>query len=421
MTIKRLIAVIFIFVCTFIAWMILGGVNLQRTTSSWEKLHQEVRSLYGDSLVIRAPRMEHVEMEPYEVLENGVHVTRYNRKVSEIDPGTQRVHVQIALDQRKKGTLWFPTFKAAFHGTYVFPIPRKYQNETVHLFSPFGNNNAIYRNIRVTVNGRPRKDISAFLKNEPVEVASPGEEVTFEVAYNTTGMGDVRYLLSPDSDAVRQIHSLLVQMQTDFENYDLVDNTLSPTNTAVTESGMALSWKLENAVTGKEIGITIPNRLNPGEILSRITFFAPVPLLFFFFIMMMVSILKGISIHPMHYFFLATAFFSFHLIFSYYSDHMNIYVAFAVASVVSIALTASYLRLFTPAGFAFGIAPVAQFIYLVVFSFSFFFKGTSGMIGATFAVLTLAVMMQLTGKLNWEEVFSGNRKKTPVSGSGESA
>jgi hypothetical protein len=68
---------------------------------------------------------------------------------------------------------------------------------------------------------------------------------------------------------------------------------------------------------GQRIGIDTPNRLNPGPLAARITFFAPVSLLFFFTVMVTLGVLKGRSLHPMNYFFLAAAFFAFHLLLAY--------------------------------------------------------------------------------------------------------
>jgi len=69
-----------------------------------------------------------------------------------------------------------------------------------------------------------------------------------------------------------------------------------------------------------------------------ISYFAPVSLLFFFFIVFVLSELRGIELHPMNYFFLAGAFFAFHLLLAYLADHISIHIAFAISSLVSILL-----------------------------------------------------------------------------------
>lgn len=48
----------------------------------------------------------------------------------------------------------------------------------------------------------------------------------------------------------------------------------------------------------------------------------------------------------------------------------------------------------------------SQLLYLVLFSFTFFFEGFTGLAITFGAVLTLFVMMQLTGRLDWAEVLA---------------
>ena len=67
---------------------------------------------------------------------------------------------------------------------------------------------------------------------------------------------------------------------------------------------------------------------NPGPIAARIIFFAPIGLLFFLVVMLVLGVLKEQSLHPVNYFFLAAAFFAFHLLFAYLVDHISIHLAF---------------------------------------------------------------------------------------------
>jgi inner membrane protein involved in colicin E2 resistance len=111
-----------------------------------------------------------------------------------------------------------------------------------------------------------------------------------------------------------------------------------------------------------------------------------------------------LNLHPVHYLFLAATFFSFYLMYSYFSDHINIYITFGIASIVSIALTVTYLRLFAPPKIIYLLAPVTQLIFLIIFSFSFFFEGLTGVLVTICSVVTLFILMQITGKINWSEM-----------------
>jgi hypothetical protein len=87
-------------------------------------------------------------------------------------------------------------------------------------------------------------------------------------------------------------------------------------------------------------------------------------------------------------------------------------VAFAAASLVSIALVVSYLRLVVNTRFAVVDAGLAQLIYLVLFSYAFFFEGFTGLAVTIGAIVTLFVVMQMTGRIRWDEKIVSQRPVT---------
>jgi inner membrane protein involved in colicin E2 resistance len=111
----------------------------------------------------------------------------------------------------------------------------------------------------------------------------------------------------------------------------------------------------------------------------------------------------------MHYFFLGASFFSFHILFAYLVDHLLLELSFIISAFVSMALVATYLYRVVGSSFSV-LAGIAQLVFLVLFSYAFFFEGFTGLVITIGAILTLAIMMQLTAKVDWVEVF---RKKEP--------
>ena len=112
-----------------------------------------------------------------------------------------------------------------------------------------------------------------------------------------------------------------------------------------TANGWDLTWRYSDLISGFQIGMTMPEKLQPGPLAGEISYAAPVSLFFFFFLMFIITTMRNIDLHPVNYFFLATAFFAFHLLLAYLVDHISIHAAMIIASVVSIALVVSYLRL----------------------------------------------------------------------------
>jgi inner membrane protein involved in colicin E2 resistance len=147
-----------------------------------------------------------------------------------------------------------------------------------------------------------------------------------------------------------------------------------------------------------------------------------VSLFFFFFLMFILTTLRNIDLHPMNYFFLATGFFAFHLLLAYLVDHISIHVAMVISSLVSVGLVVSYLRLVVGIRFAAGEALAAQLVYLVLFSYAFFWNGFTGISITVIAVITLFVVMQATGRIRWSEKFGARAEAglpTPLRQNGD--
>jgi inner membrane protein involved in colicin E2 resistance len=192
---------------------------------------------------------------------------------------------------------------------------------------------------------------------------------------------------------------------------DFPAGSLSPSSRSPTAGGWSGTWQFDQIVGTAPVSIEMPRRLNPGPLAAKITFFAPVGLLFFYFVVAVLLAARRRAIHPMNYLLLACAFFAFHLLFAYLIDHLEVGASFAIASVVSVALVVSYARLFVGWRSAIWLFGLAQLVYLVLFSFSFFWTGFTGLAVTIGAVVTLAAMMQITGRVDWSEAL-GKRRET---------
>jgi len=227
--------------------------------------------------------------------------------------------------------------------------------------------------------------------------------VVLKVGYASQGLDRWTYKFS---EQVAHVRDFRLTMTTNFADIDFPENALSPSEKHETSDGWQLDWNYKDLLSGFQIGMVMPEKLQPGPLAGRISFFAPVSLFFFFFVVFIITTIRGVDIHPMNYFFLAAAFFSFHLLLAYLVDHVSIHLAFAICSAVSIFLVISYLRLVVGMRFATREAALAQFIYLVAFSYAFFLKGFTGLAITTGSITTLFVVMQATGKIRWSEKFA---------------
>jgi hypothetical protein len=416
MTTLRLLAIGFIFLCTAAAWAVLGGTVVGRTGEQDGRLSQEVAQLWGGRHVQVAPQA--TVRRPREVTEDievqdarGAATTRtVKRTVVDQAPflaSSSRVRVALGLEPRRKGLLWYATYTVDFQAEYRFVSPDPVEREVVVRFD-FPSKEAIYDAFAVSLNGRetpPTTDVSNGVTL--VERAAPGEDLVLRVAYRSRGLGEWAYAFV--GEGVAQVRDFELTMVTDFGGFDFPAGTISPTAMVRSGDGWTLKWAFESLAAGKRIGIDPPNRLNPGPVTARITFFAPVSLLFFLTVMVLLGVLSGRSLHPMNYFFLAAAFFAFHLLLAYLVDHMEMNGAFAIAAAVSVSLVVSYLRVVAGMRTALVQAGLAQLVFLVLFSYAFFFEGYTGLTVTVGAVLTLFVLMQLTARVDWGTVFASRQ------------
>ena len=404
---KKIIAIAFIFICASIAWAILGGTIFSRTYDSGLISSNKVASTWGTSQNQAPPAASFIEeiSRKEEVLENGKKVVKTvkDKVVHELPLESSRIHVNLDLQHRQKGLLWYSTYKVDFSGVYGF-FNGSDKQQAIEFSLVFPTTQAIYDNLTFTVDGVPVTVSNQ--KNAATTVVDIGARKTAQLAvsYSSQGLNEWRY--SFGSTEVAQVRDFSMRMRTNFKDIDFPENTLSPSDKTMTATGWDLNWSYKSLLSGYQIAMVMPEKLQPGPLAGRISFFAPVSLFFFFFLMLIITTMRGIDLHPMNYFFLAAAFFSFHLLLAYLVDHVSIHVAFAISAAVSVFLVVSYLRLVVGIRFASREAALAQFIYLVMFSYAFFLKGFTGLAITIGSILTLFVVMQVTGRVNWSEKFT---------------
>jgi len=403
---KRIVAIAFIFLCTSVAWAILGGTIFSRTYSLDEISQNRVASTWGTAQNQTPPTASFTTLVPREEerLENGKKVVKTVQEAvaTPLPLESSAVDVALDLEHRQKGLLWYSTYRVDLAGRYGFRNTG--DKETMVDFTlKFPTAQAIYDDLTFAVDGAPLelKTIDNAVTGSTKVPA--GKTVQLAIGYRSQGLDEWRYSFGSN---VTQVRDFNLRMKTNFKLIDFPDNTLSPSDKQETPQGWDLTWSYKNLLSGYEIAMVMPEKLQPGPLAGRISFFAPVSLFFFFFLMLIITTMRGIDLHPMNYFFLAAGFFAFHLLLAYLVDHISIHLAFAIASVVSVFLVVTYLRLVVGMRFASREAALAQFVYLVMFSYAFFLKGFTGLAITIGSIVTLFIVMQVTGRIRWTERFT---------------
>jgi len=398
MSVRRIAAIGCIFLTACAGWWLLAATTAFRSTEFGDRLGSEVEKLWGAPLVQAAPSFA-IEV-----------------------PGSERVHwvmpikhdikVDLTTDYRKKGLVWYPTYTSAFVGDYTIANQEEVAQK-VRVHFDFPAKGATYDEFAIAVNGeRLLRPVNTQEGVDEIVELSPGQSADLHIAYRTRGIREWRYKLDPKAGRVQNFD---LTVQTGFSRVDYPDGCLSPMSSEKSPgTGMVLTWRATDLITNEDVGVVVPEKLNPGPLTSRITFFAPVCLLFFFILVATINIIYKVNIHPMHYLFVAAGFFAFHLLLSYMAGIVHIHVAFLISAFVSVFLVTTYLSAALRGQFPWKVAAAGQVFFLVLFSYSFFLKGMTGLTVAIGSVVTLAVLMKVTAHVDWEEVFSG-RERPPLS------
>ena len=396
MSTKRMAAIGLIFLAACAGWGILGATTARRSTESRGRLGAAVEALWGVPLVQQAPSFA-VEIPG-------------SKRVWWLLPAENAIKVDMRADYRKKGLIWYPTYTCGFDGTYTIANEEE-AAQKIRIHFDFPAKGGTFDQFAVCIGD---KKLLA-----PVDTAQgvddlielpPGQSADFRVTYKTRGIREWRYAMDRNVGRVRNLNLVA---KTNFQNVDYPDGCLSPMSVEEAgDGGLTLTWRATDLITKEDIGLTIPEKLNPGPLTSRITFFAPVCLVFFFVLVATINILYKVNIHPMHYLFVAAGFFAFHLLLAYMAGLVNIHIAFLISAAVSVLLVTGYLSAALRGAFPWKVAVAGQLFFLVLFSYSFFLKGITGLTVAIGSVVTLTVLMKVTAHVDWDEVFSAKEKKS---------
>jgi hypothetical protein len=417
---RKILAITFIFACTSAAWVILGSTVMYRSAAPAEDLRSKVANTWGSAHEQKPPSAFYWQrgLKTVKTTENGKEVERVVDTTIDrpLPLETSKINTDIHLDYRQKGLLWFSTYQIRFDAVYTFRNTAS-EEQLIHFVFPYPATQATYDGLVLTIDGEPVGNLEAAGSLSASKYVPAGGSAQLVVKYRSQGLDRWNYAFGGQP---AQARNFILDMTTDFKDIDFPENTLSPTMRQETANGWRLTWNYDSLVTSYPIAMEMPAKLQPGPLAGQISFFAPVSLFFFFFLLFIITTTRDINLHAMHYFFLAAAFFAFHLLLAYLVDHLSIHWSFLVCSTVSIFLLVSYLRVVVNARFALFEAGLGQFVFLVLFSYAFFFKGFTGLAITIGAIVALFLVMQITARVDWEEKFrtmpraeGWNRAKMP--------
>src|ERR1044072_4671262 len=215
---RTIVAILFIFICTAVAWVILGATRFARNYDSRSVSSSKVESTWGAPQNQGPPSASFITQVPKEgeTVENGKIIKKtWSEDVPVPLPlESSRINVALDLQHRQKGLLWYSTYRVHFDGVYGFRnTSDKEQNVTFQLNFPTAQ--AIYDDLTFTVDGNP-----VALTNEKnaakgaVRIGA-GKTAQLQVGYTSQGLDEWRY--SFGATDVSQVKDFNLHMTTNFK------------------------------------------------------------------------------------------------------------------------------------------------------------------------------------------------------------
>jgi hypothetical protein len=391
----HLFAIAVIFAATSVAWFILGAAMDQRTYEHGSKSGARIADGWGPPLIQGHPTAWHAAP--------GTSDGRRPLAIAASD-----IAVDLAFDPRRRGLINHRTYRVDFRATYQIENTTPV-TQTVYVAFALPDASTSYENFSFTLGdaAASRRSPRDGALTEAL-VLPAGGRADLVVTYRARGVDAWRYHFNDNS----RVRDFQLKMTTDFQEVDFPQGTGSPTDRTASDTGWEFLWSYPDVIAAPGIGMSMPDVLNAGPVTSRITFFAPVSLLFFLAVLVLTGIERRSNLHPMNYFFLAAAFFAFHILLAYLVDVMPLHAAFAIAAIVSLVLVGGYVRIVSKGALT-ATAIVAQAVYLVLFSYTFFIPGLTGLAITLGAVATLAILMFRSARIDWSTRFAKPRQSPP--------
>jgi hypothetical protein len=303
---KRVIGIALIWMVAAIGWMILGGVTTHRETTQRSRTREDVQSLWGSPQVQEAPQLtfqwETQALAKRTEQRNGVE-TEVSEVVTERHssaqlPDASRIEVDLRSDLRRRGLVWYSLYDVTFAGNYRYKHVQS-ESGALQVRFAFPDRNAVYDGFKFVVNGR---DFAGSVDASDGSIVAQlpirsGDEVQVEVAYKSRGLD--RWDYRPTNHVAR-MRDFQLTLRTHFKDIDFPEQTLSPSARERTSDGWKLDWHFEKIVSGFGIGMIMPQRVQPGELASALSFSAPISLFFYFLVIYVLATLRRIDIHPVN-------------------------------------------------------------------------------------------------------------------------
>ncbi|MBL9114379.1 MAG: inner membrane CreD family protein [Verrucomicrobiaceae bacterium] len=388
-SISRLIILVFILGGISFLWLLLGGTVSGRAVTASYALAAKVEGNWGPPLQHHHPRASVSSLSTRESLD-------------QLLPSASEIGVSLNFLPQRKGLITHRTFIASVSGTYTWRNPHPVDVKVDTEIMIPGDTTRIEQ-FKTTVEDLTLDEAPSDGRVNISFTLPARAEKKMLIQYKANGKDSWIYRLGSGGKA----RNFTLRLDADFTDFNIPENTESPTGRKSAGQASQLTWTFENVTGVEAVGLEVPAYVDAARVAARMSFFGPLSLGLFFIVLVIAAIRMGVNLHPMHFVLLGAACFAFQLLFAYSVDVLPVLFAFAVAAATSTWLVWLYLKLVAGSAFA-RIALTSMLAYVILFNATFFFDGYTGLTLTVMGVITLGLIMTGTARIDWSKAIRTN-------------
>ena len=372
----------------------MAGQVSRRSTFASTELHDDVMDRWGTPITQAAPSVRFVE---------------HGAVFHELEPlplSQQRVHVDAAMNYRKRGLVYFSGFDFSFHGDYAFVNDRPYPIDVAFVFPlDVERDRVLLSDLRFAVDGQ---DLNVTLQEGADRLlwtgrVEPQQAVQVVIAYRGRGLDAFRYVLDP-ALPVRGLDLTLAMKG--GSNFDYPAGVVPATQVTAKGDQSVLGWRYDALEAGVPLGAVLPSEKGYDTIITTLIVRAWVPFALFFAGLVVLGIRHQYRLRVYETGLLVATYLFFYVLLPYLAAFVHFYVAYGVALVLCGGLITAYLarlmgRRAVPAALALLSAT------LVTPTVAVLLEGYTGLLYTLEILVGLALLMLATTRPGFGEVLAG--------------
>ena len=249
----------------------------------------------------------------------------------------------------------------------------------------------VFNDFKIIINNNELEKIN--IDNKTGKIISniqfkEGDFNKIQISYTAKGLEYWKYTFGEN---IKKIIDFNLEISTDLKKIIFPKDCLPVIQKIESENNIKLRWNYKNLLLGYNLGIMMPQKINPGKLAMQLSFSGPIVFLLFLIFLFFILSYDNKEFIIIDYFFIALSFIIFHITFSFTVKYLDIYFSLILALIISLLISGFYMRFINGIKFTIINILIPQSFYLIMLFFSFIFKEFTGLIISASFIITILI------------------------------